>query len=84
MKTLTTQLGAFALSAATIFLHSDCASATIWEPGDLTTYGQSLWGAPPVDPGAVEGGDCRRDVTVGPKIAHEVLPLGPSGYAERW
>ena len=30
------------------------------------------------------GADSRRDVTVGPKIAHEVLPLGPSGYAERW
>jgi hypothetical protein len=30
------------------------------------------------------GADCRRDVTVGPKIGHEVLPLGSSGCAEQW
>ena len=30
------------------------------------------------------GADCRRDMTVGPEIGHEVLPLRPSGYAEQW
>jgi hypothetical protein len=44
MKTLTTQFGALALSAAAIFLNSVCASATVWQNGDLTTYGQGLWG----------------------------------------
>jgi len=30
------------------------------------------------------GPDCRRDVTGDPKNGHEVLFLGPSGYAEQW
>jgi hypothetical protein len=55
MKTLRTRLGAFALSAATIFLHSEHASATtIWQVDDLTTYSQGIWGGgyPPVNAGA--------------------------------
>src|SRR3974377_1995773 len=53
MKTWTTQLGAFALSAATIFLDSECASATTWEAGDLTTYSQGIWGNPATNAGAM-------------------------------
>ena len=52
MKTWTTQLGAFALSAATIFLDSECASATTWQNGDLTTYSQGIWGNPATNAGA--------------------------------
>ena len=53
MKTWTTQLGAFALSAATIFLDSECASATTWQNGDLTTYSQGIWGNPATNAGAM-------------------------------
>jgi hypothetical protein len=43
-----------ALSAATIFLHSECASATTWQVGDLTTYPQAAWGGDPtLDAGAI-------------------------------
>jgi len=35
-----------ALSAATTFLDSECASATTWQVGDLTTYGQGVWSDP--------------------------------------
>ena len=40
------------LAAATIFLHFECASATTWQVGDLTTYNQSVWGAPTTNVGA--------------------------------
>jgi len=32
--------------------HAGAANAGMWNMGDLTTYGESLWGSPGIDPGA--------------------------------